>query len=333
MQRLNYSSYAKIIRNCFYDSISILELTLLLLSAAVETKDEGDLSTIENGSYSPYHSGKKNISPKIRKHYSDTAKTKNKVKEYFEDAVIYHLKNEHVYVNDMLNRFCELIREDESIPTEKKDTLLALAKKEFLSAFLAETFIHAVRQNNKINEQESKEPLGLPTGGPALESPSHLSSEKSPPIPAILEQSTGYCSAVPIIIYTDSKTGFFSVVSRRQRRFACLANGYQNISSVALKVILKNYIQQDVEEKSFESNELKRSGIKELLRVISKQSLILTGGAGSGKSTALRWLFLHAKGVVSYVRMSNLNGHSHPDIIAKFKESLVNDQLVFLDCL
>jgi len=136
-----------------------------------------------------------------------------------------------------------------------------------------------------------------------------------------------------IRIYTDNEVGWLSIFNRKRRRLPCLQKAYQNISDEALKVILKNYIQQGFEKKYPESDGLENCKTKDLLHIINKQSIVLTGKAGLGKSTALRCLFLHAKGVVSYVRMSDLNGHSRDDIISKFKEILVDKQLVFLDGL
>ena len=153
MRRLNYCFFEEIIRGYFREKINILDLVMLLLSAAFENEFDKDLSTVQNGSYSGYHTGKKEISRLIRERYSDTAKTKNKVKEHFEVAVIPFLITEYSHVNGMLDRFNELISEDDSIHAEKKEALLALAKPDTLSDFLAETFVYAVRQNNKIVKQ------------------------------------------------------------------------------------------------------------------------------------------------------------------------------------
>ena len=165
MRRLNYCSFEEIIRGYFREKIRIQDLVMMLLSAAFVNEINEDLDTIENGSYSGYHTGKKEISYRIRKHYLDTAETKNNVKVHFEVVVIPFLITEYSRVDDMLDRFCELISEDDSILAGRKEALLALATPDTLSDFLAETFVYAVRQNNKIEKQEYGTPSKPPADG------------------------------------------------------------------------------------------------------------------------------------------------------------------------
>jgi len=142
-----------------------------------------------------------------------------------------------------------------------------------------------------------------------------------------------YHADTSINLHSDDKIGLLSFFGRKKRRFYHLAKEYGNISEEALKAILNNYVQQDVVQKFPEATETKTASVKDLLNIINKQSLVLIGRAGFGKSTAVRWLFLHAKGVVSYIRMSNLNGHNRSEILDEFKKTLVENQLVFLDGL
>jgi len=152
----------------------------------------------------------------------------------------------------------------------------------------------------------------------------------------------------PISIYIDGKAyrGALGQIFNNSRirsllrstpRLQCLSQEYKDISPGALKTIMKNYVQQHIADRLQDAQTVNAKteelNVKKLLSTIKKQSLVLIGKAGSGKSTALRWLFLRSRGITSYIRMSKLNGHTRPAILEEFKNTLIDNQLVFLDGL
>ena len=124
-------------------------------------------------------------------------------------------------------------------------------------------------------------------------------------------------------------------LKKKRLRFRCIADAYSNISSAALKTIMKNYVQQRVECLSIglsrENTAVGINSVKNLIKCLKTKSVLLIGKAGYGKSTALRWLFLHMPGRCVYVRMCNLNIFAPDEIMAMLESALDSKQIVFLD--
>ena len=210
---------------------------------------------------------------------------------------------------------------------------------------------------DEYNKDEKAPPSNPESGAKHNENTTNTDTAKSPEssneqqgtsVPAQSTNADSSSAEKPIKIYNDGKISesvFKNIFNNsrirsmliRESRLQRLGQEYSNISKKAIKTILKNYVQQLVKDRTQNSNptntESKDIIIKNLLKVINKQSLLLIGKAGTGKSTALRWLFWHSRGIASYVRMSKLNVHTRAEILDEFQKVLVDNQIVFLDGL
>ena len=131
----------------------------------------------------------------------------------------------------------------------------------------------------------------------------------------------------------NNKTfGLFNLKATNARMHN-LSTEYTNISKKALSVIMRKYVQQNIKHISINNNKCVDSvkTVKDLLGIAKRQSVLLIGKAGSGKSTALRWIYLNICNHATYIRMSNLSSKSAESIFEFFNEKLNDNQMVFLD--
>jgi TPR repeat protein len=159
--RLNYSSYEGIFIKFLNRKISKPDLAVMLFSSVFGGKEGATMNPVRDSDHSRYRGGTLDIKDSLRQHYIGSPDKSDEeiaviVKQSFGE-IIKSMKQEREHVDALLSRYCELIQSDASIPNETRNRFLRLAVPETLSDFLAETFIYAVRQNNKIEKQESAE--------------------------------------------------------------------------------------------------------------------------------------------------------------------------------
>ena len=158
--RLNYSTYANILYNSMELTTGKTELPELLLPAAFpEIRKKTVINDIKKAGtdISRWFTGDRDIQKEIKQQYSHNYTLEQNmpalVEQHFKQEIMNRLDRDHD--DNLINAFVSVIHKDKDISQEQRSAFLALAKKDTLCKFLAETFIYAVKQKKERYKPDS----------------------------------------------------------------------------------------------------------------------------------------------------------------------------------
>ena len=153
---LNYSSYAQKIavglKNPGMHPIAVLLLNSIIQYPSVKNR-WGNPYKISRTEARDWYHGAQSIPKGIRDGADNTRVVKN-AEEYFEDNVVPEIYSDKE--QDVLDGIAELIRDDKSIKSTKRKRFETLYKSGETAAFLAETFLYAVKSENGLYQRPVK---------------------------------------------------------------------------------------------------------------------------------------------------------------------------------
>lgn len=157
-----FADFVNTLKRHFKKSISNEELCGILFDAIIIPADvrnsNGEVLTIEKDTISRLMNQKIGMPSALQDHVYDDAVI-DSISSYFKANIVSELAPTK---SDLCHQLMMLIEADQSISSDSKMHLRIVANEDCISAFLAEIFIHVVRQDNKKR----------PTTGAALYQPS-----------------------------------------------------------------------------------------------------------------------------------------------------------------
>lgn len=152
MTHVTYSEFERTLYRYYEPKINKAEFSRKLLSAGVKAADQIVIDNLPDETLSYYRTGKRNLTETILYYYR-VPDAYNTVKGYFATEISERISSERRH--DLIAELKNLIKADSKISDQQKQHFLKQAKVSYLSEFLAELFVYAVKADNRKTRQSA----------------------------------------------------------------------------------------------------------------------------------------------------------------------------------